>query len=309
MKGIITILFFVIGTAAYAQQPYVYYFEPPYNAQTGEFVLDSSNHIGSWQIGRPYKTVFKSAKSAPNAIVTDTLNSYPINDTSVFVFKVDNYYYSQTPVGPKWYIFAGIQFDYKLDIDSGEIVKVELATDSGNHWVDLLKEDTTYGIGWSGDKPDFTKSTTDWKRFAAYFHQWAFASQGNDNSKYPHIFNTDSTYIRFTFISDSVQTNKDGWMIDNLYLGQYSTNIETIANNNLISIYPNPAKDYIYIKANYNYYAQAEATIYNLQGQEVYSTRNIPANGYVHVNLPDGMYTLVYSTGSERAVKQLVMQH
>lgn len=303
MKLLITLVFGFVVSTSYAQQPDIYYFEPPYNAFYGNFTLDSTNRSGLWQVGKPQKTTFDSARSYPNAIITDTLHPYPVNDTSVFLFKVDNYYW----VSGRWYIFIGIQFDYKLDIDSGEVVKVEIATDSGTHWVDLMKEDTAYDITWNAGKPDLTKSTDGWTTFSVSFYDWAFDSHNNDSSKYAHIFNTDSTYIRFTFISDSVQTKKDGWMIDNLFLHQYSENVETITNNNLISIYPNPAGDYIYIKANYNYYARPEVVIYNLQGQEVYATKELPQNGYLHVNLPAGMYTLVYSTGSERAVKQLVI--
>lgn len=304
MKLLFTLLFSFIATIVIAQQPNIYYFEPPYNAYYGSFTLDSTNHSGSWQIGKPQKPVFDSARSYPNAIITDTLSPYPVNDTSVFLFKVDNYY----RVSGRWYIFMGIQFDYKLDIDSGEVVKVEIATDSGTHWIDLMKEDTAYDISWNAGKPILTKSTNGWTIFSVSFYDWAVDSHNNDSSKYAHIFNTDSTYIRFTFISDSVQTNKDGWMIDNLFLHQYTESVETITNNNLISIYPNPAGDYIYIKANYNYYAKPEVMIYNLQGQEVYATKELPKNGYLHVNLPAGMYTLIYSTGTENAVKQLVIQ-
>lgn len=96
--------------------------------------------------------------------------------------------------------------------------------------------------------------------------------------------------------------------MDNFRTYNVTENVETITNNNLISIYPNPAGDYIYIKANYNYYSKPEVVIYNLQGQEVYATKELPKSGYLHVNLPAGMYTLVYSTGTERAVKQLVIR-
>ncbi|MDA3953800.1 MAG: transposase [Bacteroidales bacterium] len=33
-----------------------------------------------WQIGTPNKTFFDSAYSSPNAIITDTVNYYPINN-------------------------------------------------------------------------------------------------------------------------------------------------------------------------------------------------------------------------------------
>ncbi len=36
--------------------------------------------------------------------------------------------------------------------------------------------------------------------------------------------------------------------------------------------------------------------------------KSFQKNGYLHVKLPAGIYTLIYSTSTERAVKQLVIQ-
>ncbi len=44
-----------------------------------------SNPNNIWQIGSLHKTVFTNAYSVPNALVTDTINTYPINDTSTFI--------------------------------------------------------------------------------------------------------------------------------------------------------------------------------------------------------------------------------
>ena len=58
---------------------------------------NSANNI--WQIGVPQKTFFNSSYSLPNAIVTDTLNNYPINNYSYFDLYIGEfnfpYYYSQ----------------------------------------------------------------------------------------------------------------------------------------------------------------------------------------------------------------------
>ena len=75
--------------------------------------------------------------------------------------------------------------------------------------------------------------------------------------------------VRFTFISDGNETNKDGWIIDNFQVDNFSSGIKDIANDNLISIYPNPAKDAIYIRSNYSYKADATVTIFDLSGRVV----------------------------------------
>ena len=49
---------------------------------------DSTDTLNMWQIGKPHKTVFDSAYSPVNVIVTDTANTYKPNDTSVFMFAV-----------------------------------------------------------------------------------------------------------------------------------------------------------------------------------------------------------------------------
>jgi len=55
--------------------------------------IDSVNFRHNvWQIGKPQKSIFKSAYSIPNAIVTDTINPYPINDTSSFIITHIVYY-------------------------------------------------------------------------------------------------------------------------------------------------------------------------------------------------------------------------
>lgn len=293
-------LLMIFCNVVFAQQPPSYTFEPPYGVYKGEFILDSTNSRGSWQIGRPQKAVFDSAYTYPNVIVTDTVNSYPINDTSVFVFKVNNRY--DNGIG-RWYVFTGLFFRYKLEIDSGEIAKIEFSTDSGTHWVNILDEDTTYDIDWAGRRPDLTKSTSSWEYFGVDFYKWVFYNQ----SKYSHYINGDTTYVRFTFISDSIQTNKDGWMIDNIGINQYTESVADVSNNNLISIYPNPAKEHIYIKANYNYYAVPKVTIYDRLGRVVLAEQNVPSNNYLSIDLPNGVYTLKYATDTEVVVKQIVI--
>ena len=44
-----------------------------------------------WQIGVPHKTFFNTAYTLPNAIVTDTMNVYPVNNSSAFELIVGNF--------------------------------------------------------------------------------------------------------------------------------------------------------------------------------------------------------------------------
>jgi hypothetical protein len=271
---------------------WTYNFETPPNQYSPQFFIDTSFHNNVWQIGRPHKVIFDSAYSLPNAIVTDTLNPYPVNDTSIFVMKVRNFY----PLSPtqSWWSSEFFDFMYKLDIDTGEIARVEISTDSVQ-WFNSL--DTNSGISWNF-KPDFSKSTNGWQRFSVRLFDWSHLQ-----------LMTPFLYYKFTFIGDSVQTNKDGWMIDDFSCQYWTEGINKLPNNNLISIYPNPSNGNLYIKQNTSAYSKPTISITNLQGIEVYKTDKIPANGYLHLSLPDGVYVLKYVLDDEYAAKRLIIKN
>ena len=95
MKLIFTLIALLLCNTAYTQWGFFQTFESPNDTFNDKFIIDTVNYPNNvWQIGKPQKTVFDSAYSYPNAIVTDTLNPYPVNDTSVFMIKVVSHYSS-----------------------------------------------------------------------------------------------------------------------------------------------------------------------------------------------------------------------
>ncbi len=52
--------------------------------------LDTSITNNIWRIGIPSKTYLDSAYSIPYAIITDTINNYPINNYSYFDIIIDD---------------------------------------------------------------------------------------------------------------------------------------------------------------------------------------------------------------------------
>ncbi|MCH2044320.1 MAG: hypothetical protein MK212_09245 [Saprospiraceae bacterium] len=92
-------LFAILGFGFYIQvdaQLYLHEFKQNFDDATtyssGSYLsLDSVNTSGSWMIGEPQKIIFDSAYTQPNALITDTVNTYPINDSSSFSFFVDRH--------------------------------------------------------------------------------------------------------------------------------------------------------------------------------------------------------------------------
>ncbi|MCB9065120.1 MAG: T9SS type A sorting domain-containing protein [Chitinophagales bacterium] len=302
MKSIFILLTFFCCFAYDSSAQWSLYqaFEYPRDKFSDRFIFDTTHHNNSWQIGRPQKSIFDSAYSKPNAIVTDTVNPYPTNDTSVFVVKCVKDLQHRAVLG--------FGFHYRLHIDSGDYGKVEVSGDGGVNWIDIVDDYTTYDFQWLGidGKPQFDKTTNGWKELKVDMSKWGL--HDTSSHKYPSYVTADTFLIRVTFISDSIPTTyRNGWIIDDFFYEDWYESVETISNNNLISIYPNPAQDHIYIRANYTYYTKPVVSIYNQSGQEVLQETNVSTDGYLNIDLPNGIYTLRYSTDKEVAVKQLVI--
>jgi hypothetical protein len=234
-----------------------------------------------WQVGTPHKTVFFTSGVPSNVIVTDTLLPYPPHNTSVFYFKISSV------------ILSAIQFGYKLDIDPGAIAQVDIAVDTGHYWYNVM-DTLPPGFFWSTfGKPDLSTSSAGMGRLFRLEH-------GVGTPGYSFV-------VRFTFTTGSTPSTRDGWMIDGIQAISFPVSVLQLLNNpNLITIYPNPSHGNLFIysdKPN----KDATITIYNTLGQQVYAGP-APNNHHLSLSLPDGLYTLRYSTDEEYCVKQIVIQ-
>ncbi|MBS1778611.1 MAG: T9SS type A sorting domain-containing protein [Bacteroidetes bacterium] len=262
-------------------------FEHPHDTIRGHLFIDTINYKHNiWQIGRPQKAVFDSARTYPNALVIDTVNTYPVNDTSVFILKQEwplaLWAYGSVPL---------ITFSFQLQKDSGDKAIIEYSADTGKTWTDLIKSgDYVFDLN---DTPSIDTSTNGWRSVWCY---WA-----------PRHHHPDSVFYRFTFISDSIDSHQDGWMIDNIVLDYYSEGyVQPLKDDNFISIYPNPCTDYLYIKSKKIATHIPQVSIYDALGRQLYdaplTTDHIP------INLPDGTYILRYKTDDAVAQKRFVVK-
>jgi hypothetical protein len=258
-------------------------------------VMDSSHHRNQWQIGAPHKSVFDSALSLPNAMITDTVHKYLMGDTSVFILKVPAVMV-ECPINPNA-PFIRLNFSYQLDIDTNAKAILEVSEDSGAHWINIA-DSLPSTMGWVGaTPPDFATPTAGWTPFA-------LAHSFSDTSG-------DTILFRFTFItdsSDSIYGQRDGWMIDNIWLWYWCEGeVHNTGRSEKVSVFPNPSTGDINIQTTAPS-SSATITISNMLGQQVYRKR-VPQNGRLNLNLPNGIYTLRYSDEVEYCVKQVVIQH
>lgn len=192
------------------------------------FYIDTTQSHNIWQLGKPSKIKFDSAYSKPLALVTDTFNVYPNNNKSSFSFKV------WTDCNE-----SSIYFWHRINTDSlsdGGII--EYSIDSGATWNNIINSGyTLYNfysnlstISSNSNKPGFT-GTKDWIESGFY---------GPTLNSF--------IIIRFTFTSDSTNTSKEGWMIDNINIHGAYVGINEIITNSQFYVFPNPTSDFITIQ-------------------------------------------------------------
>lgn len=233
----------------------------------------NSNNI--WQIGRPNKALFSSSYSLSNAIITDTVNYYPINDTSSFTI------YHLANNGFTFPHTARLHFSYKVDTDTlNDFGMIEFSPDNGMNWINLLHD----SVNFPGGNYDmiFTGKTNNWQSFEM--------NLGLYGAIY-NIQNEDTVLYRFTFVSDNVQTNKEGWIIDDIIIDDYAENIgEKVINNCILQVFPNPTWNTIKFKID-NKFIPCQIFIYDITGKLVLCCMQTDENAEINISaLEAGTY-------------------
>ena len=285
MKRSLVFLFLFIfsaGTSLYAQSNnFDGYTELPVE-------IDTSNPLNIWEIAMPSKSIFDAAFSTPNALITDSINYYPVNNQSAFQIKIHMY--------TLWtgYPFFMVLWRQKMDVDllkDGGVI--EVSYDSLQTWTNIFL-DTLYQplpIGnfnvdtLSNGQIGITEMDAVWKEIGFC---WS-SDYGNP---------IDEVYIRYTFYSDSIETLQEGWMIDNF--NAFPTIVDGLEKQTKeyeikdLNVFPNPANNSI----NFNSSSALNANsveVRNMSGNIVWQ-ENISGykNGQFNIQqLSTGTYIII----------------
>ncbi len=279
------------------------------------YVDSSATNI--WQIGAPHKSNFNQAYSFPNAIMTDTLNSYPINSYSYFDYYIGAFNSE---------IYPGIIFiDLKHKFDTDTLKDGGFFTvswDKGQHWMNVIHDSIYsdgYGItpGWSDIVPEpnlYSDINT------LYNSEFGFSgkSDGWINTTLvwyePRVRQniSDTMIVRFNFISDEIDNPKEGWMIDNIR--SFALDIggdlpENKDDDSHILISPNPFKTSTEITFN-SVYKSIEISVYDTQGNfiEIRSFSGLGKVVFERNKLQAGVYFLKIRLNGETAdIKKIII--
>ena len=247
----------------------------------GMYIDTTSNVNNTWQIGVPQKNLFTSAYSDLNSIVTDTINPYPINDTSSFIISHiagSGFYYSHT---------ASIQGYYLANTDSlKDFGNIELSVDNGNTWIDIIN-DKSVSSAWNSETPTLTGNSNGWK----YFDFDVLSIAGILG-----ITSGDTLKYRFTFISDSIIDSLDGLMFDSFLFQDYVEGINKIGFDKIESkTFPNPATNTVTIEFDNPLQTAFELKLTDNLGKEILKRSKLTENSIIIdiSNLDGGIYTYI----------------
>jgi hypothetical protein len=268
-------------------------------------VNDTLNSNNNWEIGSTNKPFFGQATSLPNAIMTDSLNPYSPNNLSSFdiTFGLNDSYFGL-------FFNMYIKFDHKYETDTlidGGFITVSY--DTGQTWINVVDEyipsgdffsDNSYTHNDTLQNGNFGFSgTSDWKTTAL---QWIWMYPVKQQP-------VDTFIIRYNFISDSIQTNKDGWIIDNIIIGyaDLGSSIDELPNYINVKLFPNITSDYFNYRVENNEHIES-MVISNINGAIVLTIENPKSEGGIDVsNLSSGNYFVKFSTKEKTLVKRLVI--
>ena len=313
-KSLLIISLSLITSFLSAQLPLGYYesisFDPPspvyisINVTDTILKIDTSIVGNIWQIGKPHKTIFDSAYSHPNAIVTDTIHYYPPNNFSAFTVKIfDPAWMSLTAPSP----CIEFSFMHKFDMDSlKDGGYIEISYNNGITWTNIANDTNGFGnpdfYYYSSSPPIIANGNA---AFTGSSHGWQqVLMEGVDWDIFSNPF---PVYLRFVFYSDSILTNKEGWMIDNLDLCMGCANcmpgIEEKQGNGLISIFPNPVNNVLTVEAP----LKSKIEISNNKGQflKTFNTTNKETTIDVS-DLSGGVYIVTVKTDKRIVTKKII---
>jgi len=230
-----------------------------------EWITIENPESNIWEVGSPDKLFFDSALSGSIAMVTDSALNYTASR--------NDYFYIIIPLYNSNWGEGILSFYHKYDTDTltdGGII--EISYDNGVTWSNV-KDDITneskefvglYEATLEGGEYGFSGRSDDWQYVELYW-LWRVLTKSSESQD-------DGPMIRFRFISDNVDTQKEGWMIDDIVFRGYSVTGDIEGHlMNKVTVFPNPVGDVVNFRINGLIGEEVIIQLYNAVGQSIKS--------------------------------------
>ncbi len=297
LKNYLSFFFFLntVATSAQFMGPFSQFFDGKDTVVEKSIKVQIAPIVNNiWQIGKPGKNIFNSAASAPNVIVTDTINNYPPSNLSSFSFIVNTKNFVHGVLALRW----KQKLDMKKDMDGGII---EYSANKGISWKNAFNNPDVYQFyGFNPANKDtlttgeyaFSGTDTTWKDI------WLCINYLNQNPP-------DTLLFKFTFKSTSISANThEGWMIDNFVA--HLTHFHPVKKNSLIeelTVYPSVTSGIVNVelkKTNADVTGIKSIEVMNVEGKRVVAYGVNAMKAIVDMtDFPVGVYYVKVYIGNE----------
>lgn len=301
------ILFFLLLPILGFCQSIHYQFDCNFEDTCSIIQLDTSSNT-IWQIGTPNKILFDSSYSSSKALVTDTSNYYPINNHSKFEIHL-----AEAPH------LVEVYFKYKLDTDSLK----------DGFYIDLLYDTTIGWISATDTFPGFMEGGPLVNSFLNLYslddtlYNGEFGMSGSSDGwqeatiglvwslpikQYSEII--DTLIFRFNFISDSIETNHEGMMIDDIrVVAPILGNINEVEER-YFTAFPNPVNGILTIEIEEQVNEVTQIRILDCLGQELVNEEVIGSKQLINTeSWNKGIYFVsLYSNAQILTTQKIVKQ-
>lgn len=219
---------------------------------------------GLWQQGISNKNFLQSTQPV---LITDTVNTYPVN--------ADESFELHWLVYPHSFFNFILTFEHSMDTpQSQDGGRIEISYDYGQTWLSV-EDDANSNIAVNTqnfyDTPDTLFDGS--QGFSGQFSnlvssiQWVWILPLKDMP-------TDTMYYRFRFLSDSTSEAKDGWMLHNIWFSYAEIDgglTEQFATKKWFEVAPNPSSGQISIASALPTFT---VSVSDQTGQELYRFEN-----------------------------------
>lgn len=303
----LSLLITVFPVKLKAQWVYSQFFEnTPNITDTVEYVIDSLSKK-TWEIGKPAKTIFKNALTNPNVLITNTNHSYDTSISANVIFRIAG-------VGPIWerQNFA-LRWSQQLDLENNkDFAFVYISVDSGASWANATDYNPNINYNFYGFNAENigTDSSSLQKGFTGSDSIWRdiWLCLYGDESAVGKIF------LKFVFKSDSVQSNHEGWMIDNFQF--HPIIIHTVAsdlkNKNSFVAFPNITNGVLNVESTFEGEDKKINAIYLYDSFGKLLKEYVGVSKRVTLDLgqyPDGIYFVKPITKYKSELLKVVLKH
>jgi hypothetical protein len=235
-----------------------------------------------WEVGQPSKSIFIAAYKGKLAIITDSSSNHSNNLNDYFYITI-----------PDQFALCGegiLSFYHKFDTDTlTDGGTIEVSHDNGITWMNVLNDNVgmnkefigLYNDTIKGGNYGYSGNSNGWQYVEIY---WLWLMMTKQTFNYYPI-------VRFRFVSDNINTNKNGWMIDNIIFRGYSiTGAVNGSPIEQIKAFPNPSNGMFKFTIPENFPANAEFELYDILGRFVFTKKLV--NNQIDIrNLDSGIYT------------------